>query len=356
MLYDNMTYEKLKDDKLERIATEYQNVDTREGSMIFNAVAPQAMEVANLYWQLDNIRNEGFIGTASRYGILEKCKELGIDITIYDAKYGVFKGEFNIQVPIGSRWNCDIYNYSVVSFIEQSGSIYKYRLKCETIGTAPNGVFGTLTPITDYPAGLTSSVLTEVIVEGENETSDEKIVEAFFNQINGTSTDGNKAQYQRWADEYNGIGNSKIFPLWNGDNTVKVSILSVSNSIASTELIKEFQDYLDPNSTGMGDGVAPIGAIVTVTTATEKKINISAQVVLRSGYTSTELISSDVSKFLSTLAYSKSVVNYMSVGAVVLACEAVESVSNLLIDNDIEDIPLGDEEVPTLGNATWTVA
>lgn len=355
MAYEDMTYDVLLNRMMDRVTANYPNIDTREGSMIFNALAPEAMELAIAYTELDNIRNESFIETASRDGKLKLCQDQGIDITIFDATYGTFKGEFNVQVELGSRWNLDLYNYTVTGYIGQNDALrYEYQLTCETTGTAPNGVFGDLSPISDIPSGLSFASLTEVLIEGEAETSDDEIVEYYLSKINGTATDGNVAQYKQWCSEYSGIGNFKIFPLWNGNNTVKVSILTTSNKAASEELIKEFQTYLDPNTTGMGDGKAPIGAFVTVTTATEVSISISAKITLANGYSSTDEVDSRLGEYLASIAYAKSTVSYMAIGATILACPCVDNVSDLLVNGGTVDVTLADEEIPKLGVVNWT--
>lgn len=354
-MYEQMTYELILSRMLGRIESNYPNLDRREGSLIFNALAPAALELAIMYTELDNAIKESFVKTASREYKLIGCADMGMDITMFEAHAGTFKGEFDVEVPIGSRWNCDLHNYKVVEYLGKNGDYYTYSMICETVGTAPNNVKGSLTCITDIPNGLAYAELTECLIEGENETSDEDINTAYDEFVNNVVGDGNKSQYKKWCDEYNGIGNSKIIPLWNGANTVKVSILSASNRSATPELIAEFQDYLDPGCTGMGDGVAPIGAFVTVTTATEIPINVSATITLREGYSEAVGIDEAISTYLSSIAYKKSQVSYMSIGAVILAVDCVESINNLTINDRTNDIVLNNEEIPTVGICSWVV-
>ena len=356
MAFENMTYEVILQRMMDRVTASYPNLDTREGSIIFNALAPAAVELAIMYTELDNTRNESFVDTASREYILTGCAQMGMDISIFEASAGVHLGEFNVEVPIGSRWNCELYNYKVTEFLGTYGSYYSYKLQCEEAGTAPNNLVGELTPITDFPYNLTYAKVVSCLIEGENETSDEAIRDAYYDYINNVAFDGNVAQYERWCNEYEGIGNAKVIPLWNGANTVKVSILSVSNQVATQELIDEFQEYLDPNSEGMGNGVAPIGAFVTVSTATELPINITGTVIMKSGHTDTTAISNAISEYFTKVAYSQNVVGYLNIGAIILDVEGVASVSDLKINGGTADIMLGDEEIPTLGTTSWVVA
>lgn len=354
-MYENRTFDFLMNRMIEQIEANYPQIDTREGSMIWDALSPTALELAIAYTELDNIRNETFIATASREGKLRRCLEQGIDITIFDATHGVYKGEFNVQVPIGSRWNLDRYNYTVTEYIDITESnIYEYELRCETAGTEPNVYLGNLSPITDTPAGLNTAKLTEVLIYGQDEASDEEIEDYYITYINNRASDGNVAQYELWCTEYPGIGNFKIFPLWNGPNTVKVSILDSENGVATSTLIEEFQKYLDPNSEGMGNGVAPIGAIVTVTTATELPINVTAEVTFSPGTNATKAIKSTLKEYFNQIAYVGNYVSYYGVAAVITTVDGVIHVGNVTLNGGTEDIQLSDEQIPVAGTLDIT--
>lgn len=355
MAYEAMTYELILHRMIDRVTTNYPTIDTREGSILFNALAPAALELAIMYTELDNAINESFVNTASREYLLIGCEQMGMDTSIFDASHGVFRGEFDVEVAIGSRWNFDSYNYTVTEYIGIEENVYVYKLKCETSGSAPNVYIGTLTPIDTIPAYLNYAAITDCLIEGEDEKTDDEIRAAYSEYINSSAIDGNVGQYKKWCNEYDGIGHSKIIPLWNGANTVKVSILSASNGVASDELIEEFQEYLDPGASGMGDGVAPIGAFVTVSTATAVPVEMSADVVMKEGYTDTTKIDDAIEKYFSELAYEKKIVSYMGIGSVILSAEGVDSISNLVINGGTSDITLGTEEIPTLGTTTWTV-
>lgn len=353
MAYEDMTYEVILQRMMDRVISKYPNLDNREGSIIFDALAPAAIELAIMYTELDNALNESFVNTASREYILVACEQMGMDITQFEAHAGTHRGEFDVEVPIGSRWNCDLFNYTVTKFIGMNGNYYTYQMECDTAGTAPNNQKGDLTPITDAPTDLTYAKVTECLIEGENEIDDDGIRSAYFEFVNSTVTDGNVAQYERWCSEYEGIGNAKITPLWNGANTVKVSILSASNRAASDELVAEFQEYLDPNAEGMGNGVAPIGSFVTVATATEIPINVSATITFKTGYSDTSKITDALSQYFSDIAYEKTQVAYMTIGATILGVEGVESINDLLVNGGTSNVDLGYEEIPVLGTTNW---
>ena len=356
MAYEGMTYEVILQRMIDRVSAKYPNIDTREGSILFDALAPAALELAIMYTELDNVLSQSFVNTASRGYLLTACLQMGMDISTFDASFGVHKGVFNVEVPVGSRWNCELYNYVVTEYIglDDNGN-HEYKMTCETVGSEPNLLTGDLTAITYTANDLTTAKVTECLVEGEDETSDDEIRIAYYDYVNSTAVDGNVKQYERWCSEYDGIGNYNITPLWNGDNTVKISILSTSNGVASEELVAEFQNYLDQNSEGMGNGVAPIGAFVTVETALELPINVSDTITMKNGYTDTSGINKALTEYFSSIAYKKNSVVYMSVGAVILGVEGVESVNNLKLYDSTSDVPLQSNEIPSLGTTEWVV-
>lgn len=354
MAFENQTYEAILGRMIDRVKKVYPDIDNREGSILFNSLAMSAAELAISYLVLDIVLRESSVSTATREGILRACDQMGIDLRTFNATYGTFKGEFDVEIPIGSRWNCDLYNYTVTEKLTSENDYFAYKMKCETAGTEPNNVKGTLTAITNLPTGLTHAELVECLIPGTDEYTDEDIKEYYYNFINASASDGNVGQYARWCEDYEGIGNYKIFPLWNGSNTVKVSILDSSNRLASETLIEEFQRYIDPGTKGMGDGVAPIGAFVTVSTATELPINVSAKVSLKAGYSQLPDINAALTKYFASIAYDRSQVSYMSIGSVILGVEGVDFITDLTINNGTNDILLGSEEIPVLGTTTWT--
>lgn len=373
MAYENMTYPFLVDRMLQRISDYDQTIDTREGSIVFNAIADTAMELAIAYVEMNNVLNESFVATASRQYILMGCRQAGMDITQFEASHGIHEGVFNVPVPIGSRWNYDIYNFTVLEQITDPNwpTMYVYTMECETAGSEPNIVAGDLTPIDETPQGLTFSKVLGCLILGEDEATDEEMREIYQDFVDNSVSDGNVAQYRLWCNEYDGIGNHKIFPRWNGVNTVKVSILDTDNGIATSQLISEFQDYLDPPTAeiddsdveapdypqgrGMGNGVAPIGAIVTVDTATAKTINIGCDVTFKAGYSDVTTLTDALNDYLNGLAYERSSVSYLGVGAVLYSVEGVDAISNLTLNDGEDDITVADEEIAVLGDTDWRV-
>ena len=344
-----MTFEEIMERLLERVPDTF---DKREGSVIWDALSPAAYELSLAYADMEVKRRNTFAGTADREGLIECCKEIGI--TPNPATYAVRQAIFtplDLEVAIGERFNFEDLNFMVTEKI----SAGVYALTCETLGTAGNYGTGTLIPV-NYVKGLQTANLTDtVLIYGEEEEETEVLRQRYFDTLPTFTIDGNIAQYEKWCKNFPGIGKFKIFPTWNGKNTVKVSILSAENTLASKTLIDDFQEYLDPGRTGLGNGQAPIGAVVTVTTAAEKKINVSAQLILKSGYEEPLGLEDGLQAYFNSVSYSRNFISYIAVGAIFQNNDSIDSVVGLTINGGQIDIPLGEEEIAVKGALEWTV-
>ncbi len=344
-----MTFDEIMERLLERVPDTF---DKREGSVIWDALAPAAYELSVAYVEMETKRKNTFAGTADREGLIECCKEIGI--TPNPATYAVRQAIFtplDLDVAIGERFNFEDLNFMVTEKISDG----VYALTCETLGTAGNYGTGTLIPI-NYVKGLQTATLTDtVLIYGEEEEETEVLRQRYFDTLPTFTIDGNIAQYEKWCKNFPGIGKFKIFPTWQGKNTVKISILSAENTLASKTLIDDFQEYLDPGSTGLGNGQAPIGAVVTVTTAAEKEININAQIILKDGYTEPLGLEDELQAYFNSVNYSRSFISYIAVGAILQNNDSMDSVVGLTINGGQIDVPLGDEEIAVKGTMEWTV-
>lgn len=268
------TFDELMSGMLERIAPD---IDTQQGSIMWDILAPMALEMNALYLKAADITSLGFVQTS----VGEYLTELGFQfgITRLLATKTMRKAQFNVEVEIGTRFSVENTEINFIVF-EKKGN--DYILECETAGAIGNQIQGKLIPI-DYVANLQSSNIDAIVITGEDEETDEVYRKRIIAHITRPQQDGNIDQYLKWASEFTGIGNATVIPLWNGANTVKVVITNSEGDIASPELVENFQLYLDPKIEGKGEGKAPIGSFVTVESAKPQKVDINLQVVVHQG-------------------------------------------------------------------------
>ncbi|WP_432719142.1 baseplate J/gp47 family protein [Pectinatus frisingensis] len=246
-------------------------VDKREGSIIYDACYPTAIEIMLLYAMCDYFFKNTFGDTAERKFLIERAKERGI--TAYSATYAKVNLSFtpeNINIPIGSRFSYDDVNYTVT---EKSDGFY-YAI-CETAGTSGNKPVGNLVAI-DYIADLQSALLTEVTVPGEDEEETEAFRKRYLDSFNSQAYGGNIADYREKVNAINGVGGVKVYPAWNGGGTVKIVFMTSEFEPPAAEFVSEVQTKIDPiPNHGEGIGIAPIGHYVTIEGAKNSAITIS---------------------------------------------------------------------------------
>lgn len=350
MNYNEQTYEVILQRMLDRVPD---TMDKREGSIIYDALAPAAIELALLYIEFGIIVDESYADTASRDYLIKRVAERGI--IPYEATNAIIKGVFtpsSINIPIGSRFNHDNLNFVVLSKINDG----EYRLRCETVGIEGNIYSGNLIPI-DYIDGLETATIEEVLIPGENEEETEALRQRYFNSFEIKSFGGNKTDYKEKTNAINGVGCTKVTPIWNGGGTVKLTILDSNYDKASDELINSVQNAIDPKQDGKGDGYAPIGHIVTVNTADEVPINVTATFTFDTGYSFNSLKSQMEDKIKEYLLEirkewaekTESIVYLRKIELSLFTIEGIIDISNTKINNSNSNLTLSEYQIPVYG-------
>lgn len=277
-MYENMTFESILQQMLGRVPP---TMDKREGSIIYDAIAPAAVELQNLYIELDWILEQSFGDTASREFLIKRAMERGLKPNA--ATNAVLKGEFTpliLKINVGSKFSLGTLNYTITEKITDG----TYKLKCDEEGTIGNGLFGELIPI-DYIEGLETAHLTELLIPGEDEEETEVFRTRFLNSYNSNSFGGNIADYKEKVNMLDGVGGVKVYPVWNGGGTVKLVIINSGNGVPSSELIESVQTTIDPTqNSGKGFGLAPIGHVVTVIGVSETTVDIHLNITFQTGW------------------------------------------------------------------------
>lgn len=251
------------------------NLDKREGSVIYLAVAPMIAELAQAYIQMDVILQETFADTASREYLIRRAAERGLEP--YPATCAVLRGTFDCDVPIGSRFYIDTLHYTVIEK-EASGT---YRLQCEEPGEEGNTRFGQMIPV-EYITGLKKAELTELLIPGTAEEDTEVFRERYFASFDSLAFGGNRADYKEKVMGLGGVGDVKVYRATAEDGSpmaghVKIVVLDASWDIPDKVLLEEIQEALDPGPEGEGNGLAPIGHIVHVCPAIRMPVTVRAQ-------------------------------------------------------------------------------
>ena len=216
--------------------------------------------------------------------------------------------------------------------------------------------------VNDMPvtiSGISSVTNSDPITGGYDAETDEDLRERYYEAIRTPASNGNKASYKIWAKSITGVGDAKVFPLAQGTGTVDVVIINADMTPADTSLVNEVQNYIDPGSSGRGDGIAPIGATCYVSSATGLSINVSASITLSSSASSSTVetaIKEAITNYLASIAFDSSIVSAAQVGNVILDVPGVQDYENLKLNSATGNVTVGEREVAVIGTVTFTYA
>lgn len=398
-MFENLTYEDLLNRMLDRVSNK---LDKREGSVIWDTHSPTAIELKNLYIALDYIIQEAYGDTATRDFLILRCKERGI--VPYPATHAVLKGEFvpsAIDVT-GKRFNIGQINYVVTEKLQDG----VYKVQCETEGEEGNRYLGAMIPI-EYINGLDSADLTEVLVPGEDEEDTEELRKRYFASFEESAFGGNVKDYLEKTNAIPGVGCTKVTRVWNSDlrpadmipknavtewyegikgtlsptvkgwlttvyvaakekklttgGTVLLTILNSEFDTASEELIEIVQKTIDPEEyAGEGYGLAPIGHVVMVKSASGREIVIKTKVTFDTGYSWTSLrseIESAIKNYFAELRKEWADTSYLIVRVSqietrILNIRGIVDIQNTALNGVEDNCVLGPYEVPVFGGVS----
>ena len=278
------TYQNILTQMLDQVPATF---DKRDTSPIPTALGPAAYALEGFYISLNQVQLAAYVQTATGQALDYLAVIAGL--TRYPASAAVRLGIFDMAVPIGSRYStingADSINFQATAATtgETEGDYY-YQLTAETPGSIGNEYTGPILPITAIP-GLNSAQITDILVPGDDEESDEDFRARIIEALNDRPFGGNIASYRTYIMAIDGVGAVQVYPTWNGGGTVKCSVLGADFLPASPTLVENVQNAVDPPpNQGLGLGTAPIGAQVTVVAPEEQTVNVSATLQLASGY------------------------------------------------------------------------
>lgn len=399
-MYENLSYELILDEMLQQASLYNPSIDTREGSVVWYGLAPAALEMQNLYLELDQILGETFADTATRAMLIKRASERGL--APYSATKASLKGVFTpktLEIAPGARFSLDSLNYVVLEKLSSG----EYRLECESEGDAANGLLGTLIPI-EHIALLETAKLTELLIPGENEEPTEALRQRYFDSLSAAAFGGNVADYRQRTNALSGVGGVRVYPAWNSDispsalrppdsfaawlsstsmtseiknyltlmsSCAKNGLLTVGGAVRlviidsafgepSGALLESVQSAIDPvENHGEGLGLAPIGHYVTVQGVSEVPLEVFAEITYSDGWdwdATSPYAEEAIDAYFKELAQSWAdeteplIVRVSQIETRLLSCPGVIDVADTYIDGLPQNLRLGADCIPVRGD------
>lgn len=259
------------------------DIDKREGSIIYDAVAPAAMVNAQQSLSLANIIRETYIKTAQGEFLDYRAVEHGT--SRYAATNTEVKAKFNdddgnpVNVEVGDRF-ASIAESPIFYTVIKANDDGTAEMQAEEAGTSANSYIGQVLPVTPND-NLAWAEITEIIAPARDAETDDHLRERILKNDAWLAYGGNIADYLDMIHKISEVGAAQIYPVWAGSGTVKLVIVNNDLMPASPDLVKKVKNIIDPeDNEAQGVGLAPIDHRVTVVAPEVLKVDVSIQLQL----------------------------------------------------------------------------
>ena len=335
-MYSEQTYEVIKQRILDNIALD---IDKREGSILNTFASANAMSLAKAYIEMGDILSLGFIEDTFDNYLDKRVSEFGVYRKKGTKATGQIKvtGDEGTVISNGTTFLCNDLKFVMLNdvvigeeddicYVEAEEVGYKYNL-------SPNSIFTLIEPIN----GVKTLTNETTFKNGVDIETDEELRKRFIKVVNNPSTSGNKNHYEEWALEVNGVGRAIVYPLWDGNGTVKVMIVGNDNKPVLEEVINNCKLHIEENM--------PIGCQLTVITPTNLDVTIVSSVELKEGYDKEEIKQEFEAKINEYLKSVTTELTYSKVYGLLANILGVEDITSLTVNGGTSNITIAEDKI-----------
>ena len=274
-----------------------------------------------------------------------------------------FTGADGARVPAGTH-------ASTAATADQAATTFATLAECVLAGgtgSAParvtlpgrqgNAAAGSICRLDEPVAGVTAVANAQAAQGGVDEESDAqlrgRIVD--FDAAQGRNYVGSTADYRRWALEVSGVGAAKVLPASDGSGLVTLIITDAEGGSASEALCREVEEHImrpdDPESR-----LAPINALLLVTTPQPLEISVAARVTLAGGASGTQAAAGLARALEEYFAgIDDGAVRLTRVGALLAAQEGVVDYAELTLNGAARNVVFTEMQLPVLAEGGVTL-
>ena len=353
-LAENYEYQSILQEMLAAVPND---IDKREGSVIYNTLSPVALELGMQTYMLGYLFNLLFADTAEGEWLDRVVADFGVTrdaatqairkICTYDSE------ENSLEVPVGSRFAVEDIYLTLTEKIDTG----QYKAQCEQFGTVGNQYSGTILPVDNINGLGRAELIAEPLIPARDEETDTDLRIRFYQTVRQSPYGGNIADYERETLNIDGVGAVKVFNATvMGAGKVGLVIGDEQEHAATEELIDKVQEKMGTD----GNGIAPIGHTVTVKTGTSLAVNVSAQIKLKTGSSFDlvkPIVEQAITDYIEGIGFADQTVFYAKLVAEILnSHESILDVGTVTINNQGKNLTLSKTytsfQLPTVGTIT----
>ena len=352
------------------------SIDKTEGGFVYDFTMPAAIEKADAMIRI-NEAIKLFFPEWSRDEWLDKlAREVGLtrrSAATAETTLTV-EGEEGTVIPSGFTFatsttliSSNVEFTTIQEITIPEGGTISVPVVCSVSGAEGNVPANTIVMMPSPLYGINSVTNENAAVGGVDEEDDDSLRERvmYADRSTDTSFVGCDADYKRWAQEVDGVGDAIVVPEWAGagTGTVKIVIMDATGQPASEALIQSVYNHIiSPDDRSQRK--APIGAILTVDTASMLDISISATVTIEADGDIANIREEFAKNITSYFEEAKQegientdgigYIRYTRVGSVLSSTEGILDYDDLLVNGGTSNISVLQDKYPTIDSITLT--
>ena len=347
LIPEGITPESIKASILSAIKTD---IDTREGSFADDLCGPMALELWRAYQTLNSILPIVYLDETSGPYIDRRCAAYGITRKEGAKARAVLTatGKDGTRIRAGTRFfTADGLGFASLEDAAIQGGETSVPVEAEQAGSAYNARAGEINRQLSSLAGIASVANPEPATGGADPESDADLLKRYYDRLQKPATSGNVAHYQQWALEAEGVGAAKVLPLHSGPGTVKILLVGMDRGPVDSAIVERCAAHIREE--------CPIGAQVTVESASALPVQVSAQVSL-DGSASLDDVRSQfqnrLQEYLQGISFNRYEIPYSSIAYLLAGVDGVSDYQDLTLKGGVSNLAIGPEQVPVLGEVS----
>ena len=227
------------------------DLNKSEGNFVYDALSPASQELAMQEASLDEVASkfdiEKLSGDELALRIYQRTGKTRNEATYATATVtitgtGTISINDLVQTPGGIRFKS----------LETQAIVATASIDVQAVVAGSSGMVPA-SQITQFPVaimGLVGVTNADPTQDGFDAESDAALLQRYYDYVKTPTTGGNIAQFVNLIKDYDGVGDVKVYPTWDGNNTVKLVIIDANKLPPSTEIINGAQTYMDPFEIG----------------------------------------------------------------------------------------------------------
>lgn len=277
--------------------------DVTEGSFAYDLLAASSAEIESVYIELDDVANQSFVGTATgdyldaladQFGLTRK-PALNAQVTL------TFTGTTGTDIPAATRVTNIVppgttgtpLAFETIADATVAGGTIDVLAQSVDVGNIYNVSASSLIQMAVALANISAVTNNAAATGGLDAETDDGLRARLVQRLQGGRGAGTQTDYQAWATSVNGVAFAYVEPLWNGNGTVRVTVVDVNYGPVTPAVLAAATTYLT--------SLAPIGSSLTVITPTTVPINVSASLTLSANYQESDITTQATTAFANYL-------------------------------------------------------